>query len=108
MPPRKARASKKKVQEVVEEPAQPEVVEVVAEEVVEEVPEVTEVQSKGKGRADVSEEVVEQSAADEKETEAATSGLTNVKLTPEERLAKIQELRRRMVCSLVQSVAVPH
>lgn len=108
MPPRKARASKKKVQEAVEEPAVQEDVEVVAEEVVEVMPEVTEALSKGKGRANANEESVAESAADGQEVESDTAqGSKGVKLTAEERLAKIQELRRRMVCSLIGYCLLP-
>lgn len=100
MPPRKTRASKKNAQEVVEEqPVQQE-----AEEVVAEVgEETTEVSSKGKGKADVvaedvmAEDVTEQPTADQDEAKGAEETAKGRKLTPEERLEKLKELRRRMV-----------
>ena len=98
MPPRKARASKKSAQEVVEEPSQPEVLKEAAEEVVKEMPEVTEPSSKGKERAEASEEVAENSARGGQEDGSVTADAPKQnKPTAEERLAKIQELRRRMV-----------
>lgn len=93
MPPRKTRASKKKVEEVVEQPVEYQVEEVVPEPV-------QEVTSKGKGKVDVpAEDVTEQTAADEQNgAEEIEQTAKGVKLTPEERLAKLKELRTRMVC----------
>lgn len=90
--------SKKKAQEVVEEPTQPEVVEAAAEEVVEEMPEIIEPSSKGKERAEASEGVAENPAGGGQEDGSDTVDAPKKnKPTAEERLAKIQELRRRMV-----------
>jgi hypothetical protein len=94
MPPRKSSRAKKKVEAVVEQPVEQEVVEVAPP-----VEETVDVQSKGKGKADIAmEDVSEQTTADEqdgaKDAEQTTKG---VKLTPEERLAKLKELRTRMV-----------
>lgn len=105
MPPRKTRASKKKVEEVVEQSVEQEVEEVVPEPVQDTV----EVQSKGKGKADVAaEDVTEQTAADEQDaTKEAEQTAKGVKLTPEERLAKLKELRTRMVrCSALSCYCV--
>lgn len=70
-------------------------VEEVAPEPVEET---VEVQSKGKGKADaVVEDVTAQTSADEQAEAREEQAVKGVKLTPEERLAKLKELRTRMV-----------
>jgi hypothetical protein len=101
MPPRKSSRAKKKVEEVVEQPVEQEV-----EEVAPPVEETVEVQSKGKGKADVAMEDAEQTTADAQDgAKDAEQTAKGVKLTPEERLAKLKELRTRMVRP---SLAAPH
>lgn len=107
MPPRKTRVSKKKAEKEVVEPVVEETPEVTAEnQSTEAAPVPTEKQvekpSKGKGKA--ASTITESSIGEEtKDGEEDVSAETNEvakggKVSQEERLAKLKELRMRMVC----------
>lgn len=106
MPPRKTRASKKKAEKEIVEPE----VEQIDDGVVEDQPTATapvreeqqvEKPSKGKGKASsVAEETgpEEETHGGEDVSAMANENTKGGKLSQEERLAKLKELRMRMVC----------
>ncbi|KAJ9097363.1 hypothetical protein QFC19_006831 [Naganishia cerealis] len=103
MPPRKTRASKKEVKKLLEEPVQS-VEEAVAEPQPEEntavsVVEAGETPSKGKGKASTITEETEETEPTTRQrgvTAESNEGAKGAKLSQEDRLAKLKELRMRM------------